>query len=166
MFRHFARSHHEIGMKTFVLLLTLALLAIPSAVSATNSAVQPRIETQPGLDRTEGLGGVAAPVSFAGTWKTIAGGTNQYTVTLQQIGMKVTGSYSPSNGKIFGGVVNENKLTFNWTQDGSYEGTAEFTMDEDGKSFTGTSNALKPRERHRYRTGVTAEGCRWLAEQR
>lgn len=58
-------------MKTFILLLTLALLAVPSAVRATNSAVQPRIETQRGLDRTEGVGVAAAPVSFAVTWKTM-----------------------------------------------------------------------------------------------
>jgi hypothetical protein len=136
----------EAAMKTFVLLLTLALLAIPCAASATNSAVQPRIETKPGLDRTEGLSVVAAPVSFAGTWKTIAGGTHQYTVVLEQIGKNVTGSYSPGNGKIFDGVVTDNKLTFKWTQDGGYEGTAEFTMDEDGKGFTGSATALKPRE--------------------
>lgn len=106
-------------MKTFVLLLTLALFAAPS---------------------------VAAQTSFAGTWKTMAGGTNSYTVILNQVGPKVTGSYSPGNGKIFGGVVSGSKLTFNWTQDGGYEGNAEFTMDEDGKGFTGTSNALKPAE--------------------
>jgi len=115
-------------MKTFILLLTLALVAIAPAVSAANSAVQP------------------APVSFAGTWKTIAGGTYQYTVTLKQVGTKVTGSYSPGNGKIFDGVVSDNKLTFNWTQDKGYEGTGEFTMNEDGKGFTGSSTALKPKE--------------------
>ena len=42
-------------MKTFVMLLTLSLLAIAPAVGAANSAVQPRIETQPGPARTEGL---------------------------------------------------------------------------------------------------------------
>jgi len=114
-------------MKTFVLMFTFALLAIPSA--ATNA----------GQERAD-------DVSFAGTWKTIAGGTHQYTVTLKQVGKKVTGSYSPGNGKIFEGVVSDNKLAFKWTQDGGYEGTAEFIMDEDGKGFTGTSNALKPQE--------------------
>src|SRR5437870_2432210 len=114
-------------MKTLVLLLTLALLAIPSA--AGNA----------GKERDD-------DVSFTGTWKTIAGGTHQYTVTLKQVGKNVTGSYSPGNGKIFDGVVSDNKLTFNWTQDGGYEGTGEFTMDEDGKGFTGSSNAVKPKE--------------------
>lgn len=134
-------------MKAFVLLLlTLALLATPAAVSAANSAIQPRIETQPGLERTEGLSVVAAPVSFAGTWKTLAGGGYRYTVILKQVGNKVSGTYSPGNGKIFEGVVTGNKLTFKWTQDGGNEGTAEFTMNENGKGFTGTSHALKPKE--------------------
>lgn len=113
-------------MKTFILLLTLALVAVAPAVSAASL--------------------LPSQVSFTSTWKTIAGGTHQYTVTLQQDGTKVTGSYSPGNGKIFDGVVNDNKLTFNWTQDGGYEGTGEFTMDEDGKGFTGSSTALKPQE--------------------
>ena len=113
-------------MKTFVLLLMFGLL--PSAGSVTNSAV------------------LQSPVSFAGTWKTIAGGANQYTVILKQVGNTVTGTYSPGNGKIFGGVVTGNKLTFKWTQDGGFEGTAEFTMNEDGKGFTGSSNAIKPKE--------------------
>lgn len=133
-------------MKTVVLLLTLSLFVISSGVSAANAAVQPRIETQPGFARTEDLSISAAPVSFAGTWQTLAGGSHQYTVILEQIGNNVTGSYSPGNGKIFDGVVTDNKLTFKWTQDGGFEGTAEFTMDEGGKGFTGSSTALKPKE--------------------
>lgn len=65
---------------------------------------------------------------------------------LKQVGNAVTGTYSPGNGKIFDVVVTDNKLTFNWTQDGGYGGNAEFAMDEDGKGFTGSSNALKPTE--------------------
>jgi hypothetical protein len=85
-------------------------------------------------------------VSFTGTWKTIAGGTHQYTVVLKQTDNEITGSYSPGNGKIFDGVVVERKVTFKWTQDGGWEGTGEFTMREDGKGFTGSSTALKPQE--------------------
>ena len=103
-------------MKTFVLLLMLALLAIPSAVSATNSKVQPRIETQPGLDRTDGFS-VPAPASFAGTWKT-ARRCAPYTVILTQVGDKVTGTFSPGNGKLFDGVVTDETLRFKWTEDG------------------------------------------------
>ena len=40
-------------------------------------------------------------VSFTGTWVTIAGGSTRYTVTLKQTGNKVTGTYTPGNGKIF-----------------------------------------------------------------
>ncbi len=83
-------------------------------------------------------------VSFAGVWETVAGSATRYTVRLTQVGNKVTGSYSPRNGKIFGGVVTGKKLTFKWTQDGGYEGTAEFIMDDDGKGFAGSSTATKP----------------------
>lgn len=119
-------------MRTFVLLLALALFAFPS--TGANA----------GKEQDDN-------VSFAGTWKTIAGGTHQYTVTLKQVGNQVTGSYSPGNGKIFDGVVTGNKLTFKWTQDGGYEGTAEFRMyddgeEVDGKGFAGFSHALKPTE--------------------
>lgn len=83
-------------------------------------------------------------ISFAGTWETVAGSATRYTVRLTQTGNKVTGSYSPRNGKIFGGVVVGNKLTFKWTQDGGWEGTAEFTLNDDGKGFSGSSTATKP----------------------
>ncbi len=121
-------------MKTLVLMLTLFLLATSSAAPAA------------ARERVEGLGTAVAPVSFNGTWKTIAGGTHQYTVILQQIGNKVTGTYSPGNGKLFDGVISDNRLTFSWTQDGGHEGTAQFTLDQDGKGFTGSSTALKPKE--------------------
>lgn len=91
-------------------------------------------------------GSYAQAANFTGTWKTIAGGQNQYTVILKQVGNQVSSTYSPGNGKIFDGVVTGNKLDLKWAQDGGYEGTAEFTMDEDGKGFTGNSIALKPTE--------------------
>ncbi len=115
-------------MKTFVLLLTLSLLALPTTA----------------IGQKEGDN--ESPLSFAGTWKTIAGGTHRYTVILKQVGNEVTGSYSPGNGKIFDGVVSDNKVTFKWTQDGGYEGTGEFTLNQDGKGFKGSSTALKPKE--------------------
>ena len=90
--------------------------------------------------------GDASTVSFTGTWPTIAGGTHKYTVVLKQIGNQVTGSFSPGNGKIFDGIVVARKLTFNWSQNGGFEGTGEFTLDEDGKGFKGSSTALKPQQ--------------------
>ncbi len=136
-------------MKTVFLLLTLSLLAI---APATNDSVD-----RQGDDDVQ--------VSFNGTWKTIAGGTHLYTVILKQTGNEVTGSYSPGNGKIFDGVVSDKKLTFNWTQDGGYEGTAEFTMDQDGKGFTGSSTALKPKEFtntwNTYKPPVTSFAGNW-----
>jgi hypothetical protein len=80
-------------------ILTLALVALMGALGVLNT---------PDDDLTG-----AAAVSFTGTWNTIAGGTHEYTLRLQQVGDKVTGSYSPGNGKIFDGVVTGRKLTFN-----------------------------------------------------
>ena len=88
----------------------------------------------------------AEPASFAGTWKTLAGGGTPFTVVLQQTGDKVTGTYSPGDGKIFDGVVVGNKVSFKWTQAPDWEGTGEWTLDEDGKGFFGTSTALKPQQ--------------------
>ncbi len=137
-------------MKTFAFLFALSLLAGASTAKAANFAAQPESKHHRDFNRTASLSGPAASspedVSFTGTWKTISGGTHLYTVILKQIDNEVTGSYSPGNGKIFDGVVTDRKLTFKWTQDGGYEGTAEFIMDEDGKGFTGSSTALKPKE--------------------
>jgi hypothetical protein len=139
-----------------LLQLTLSLLVVCPAANAANFAREPK--TQPRLEQNDGINprALAAdaikgghhdddPVSFGGTWKTIAGGSTRYTVILNQVGDKVTGSYSPGNGKIFDGVVTDQKLTFKWTQDGGYEGTGEFTMDQDGKGFKGSSTAVKPK---------------------
>ena len=92
----------------------------------------------------QGQGGKKTVASFAGTWETVAGSATKYTVRLTQTGNRVTGSYSPRNGKIFGGVVVGNKLTFKWTQDGGNEGTAEFVMNDDGDGFAGSATATKP----------------------
>lgn len=88
--------------------------------------------------------GNAGDTPFTGEWQTVSGSNYHYTVRLKQIGKRVTGSYSPGNGKIFDGVVVGDKLTFKWTQDGGYEGTGEFTLNDDRKGFTGSSTASKP----------------------
>lgn len=88
--------------------------------------------------------GQADKKSFTGVWETVAGSATRYTVRLTQVGKKVTGTYSPRNGKIFSGVVVGNKVTFKWTQDGGYEGTGEFTLNADGKGFTGSATSTKP----------------------
>lgn len=81
---------------------------------------------------------------FSGVWETVAGSATRYTVRLTQVGNKVTGTYSPYHGKIFGGTVVGNKVTFKWSQDGGWEGTGEFTLNDDGKGFSGSSTATKP----------------------
>ena len=86
--------------------------------------------------------GKATP--FTGVWETVAGSATRYTVRLTQTGNKVTGSYSPRNGKIIGGVVVGNKVSFKWTQDGGWAGTGEFTLDDDRKGFSGSATAIKP----------------------
>ena len=88
----------------------------------------------------------APAVSFAGTWPTLAAGTTEFTVQLKQVGNKVTGSYSPHNGKIFDGIVVGRKLTFKWKQPPNWEGTSAFTMDKNGKGFKGSTTALKPQQ--------------------
>ena len=70
---------------------------------------------------------------FTGEWETVAGSATRYSVQLTQTGNKVTGTFTPGNGKIFGGVVVGNKVTFKWTQDGGYSGTGEFTLNADCK---------------------------------
>ncbi len=117
------------------------MLPISSAVRASDSAFQPRIETQPRLDRTDGFN-LPALASFAGTWKT-GRRCVPYTVILTQAGDKVTGTYSPGNGRIFEGVVTDNTVRFKWTEDGA-EGIGDFNMSFDGKNFTGTSSQIKP----------------------
>ena len=87
----------------------------------------------------------AAPAKgpFTGVWNTKAGGIT-FTVTLTQIGNKVTGTYTPYNGKIFGGVVTDDTVEFKWSQSNGSEGTGEFTLNDDRKGFTGTSTMIKP----------------------
>lgn len=84
-----------------------------------------------------------ASAPFTGVWDTVAGG-GRFKVQLKQIGKKVTGTYSPYNGKIFGGVVTGNRVEFKWSQDGGAEGIGEFTLNADRKGFTGTSTMIKP----------------------
>jgi hypothetical protein len=85
-----------------------------------------------------------ANTPFTGVWETVAGIATKYTVRLTQVGNKVTGTYTPGNGKIFGGVVVGKRLTFKWTQDEDQSGTGEFTLNPDRKGFTGSSTTINP----------------------
>jgi hypothetical protein len=108
-----------------VLLVLAAVSSILAAVTLSSA--------QPG-----------AKAAFTGVWETVAGSATRYSVELTQIGNKVTGTYTPGNGEIFGGVVLGDKVTFKWTQDGGYSGTGEFTLNADRKGFTGSSTTVKP----------------------
>ena len=114
--------------KTVSLWVILVLVAMSAILTAVTAAI-----AQPG-DETP----------FTGVWETVSGSATRYSVELTQIGNKVTGTFTPGNGKIFGGIVIGNKLTFNWTQDGGASGTGEFTLDADRKGFTGSSTSVKP----------------------
>lgn len=131
-------------MKTRVTVFLLVLFSLPFGVGAADYGVWSRFAARPATTRVAGLVTPAQRVSFNGTWKTIAGGSTLYTVILKQVGNRVTGTYSPGDGKITEGVVTGSKLTFKWTQNGGYEGTGEFTMNKGGKGFTGSSIAVKP----------------------
>jgi hypothetical protein len=78
------------------------------------------------------------PANFAGTWETTTGQNSKYTMTLQQTGDKVSGTYTPGDGKIDGAVVGK-VLRFKWSQTGS-SGSGRYVMADDGQSFGGTWN--------------------------
>jgi len=74
--------------------------------------------------------------SWTGDWS-----TNWGDMVLTQTGSKVTGTYTHDQGKITG-PISGNTLTGTWSEEPSYSppndaGDVEFTMSEDGKSFTG-----------------------------
>lgn len=131
------------GSRRVTIELGKTYLYILTDFGKTLATVTVTAQPQAGGAGGEANGG-AGP--FTGTWNTVVGGTHGYTVVLKQNGNTVSGSYSPGNGKIFDGVVVRNNLTFKWSRDGGNEGTGEFTLDENGKSFKGSSAALKPRQ--------------------
>lgn len=74
--------------------------------------------------------GGAPSVSWTGTWS-----TNWGTVTLEQKGSRVTGSYPGWNGRISGSVVG-GKLSGTWTED-DYSGDFEAEMSASGNLISG-----------------------------
>jgi hypothetical protein len=80
------------------------------------------------------------PVSFAGTWETVAGGEYKYTMKLQQTGDQVTGTFAPGSGTLEGTVL-ANVLRLHFTQNQKFKGSARLVLADDGKTFSGTTNA-------------------------
>lgn len=74
---------------------------------------------------------------FAGNWNMVLGGNTKHSVTLQQMGDRVEGSFSPGNGRINNGQIEGNKVSFKWSQDGGSKGKGHFELSEDGMSFKG-----------------------------
>jgi hypothetical protein len=80
---------------------------------------------------------------FTGKWNMLSGVAHTpFTVSLQQTGSQVTGTYSPYNGTIQG-TVTDKRLSFQWTQDGGYKGSGYLDMDSDGKSMSGVFTILE-----------------------
>ncbi len=74
---------------------------------------------------------------FTGQWNMLAGtGAARFTLTMQQNGSHVTGTFSPQNGTVDGTVAGS-RLTFQWTQDGGYKGSGYLDMNSDNISFSG-----------------------------
>jgi hypothetical protein len=59
---------------------------------------------------------------------------------LEQSGDKVTGTFAPGSGKLEG-TVQANILRLHFTQNPKLKGSARFILADDGKSFSGTTNA-------------------------
>jgi len=79
---------------------------------------------------------------FAGVWETVSN-KYKFTLTLQQTGDTVTGTYTPNSGKIEG-TVSGKILRFKWTSDGG-KGSGRFVLDEGGMAFSGSySNGDDP----------------------
>jgi hypothetical protein len=90
-----------------------------------------------------GAAGVTKPpaeaAGFAGEWDTVAGGV-PHSVTFNQTGGKVSGTYAASDGSRgqIAGSVKAGVLHFSWVQSDGTAGTGKFKLSEDGDSFTGS----------------------------
>jgi hypothetical protein len=95
----------------------------------------------------------AQTMSFAGTWSSIfSGGQNQaghagnapVTLTVTQVGNRVTGNYGPTPGGPSSppgnitGVINGATIDGTWQDTTSSSGTFHLVLSADGNSFNGT----------------------------
>ncbi len=83
------------------------LLAAGLTLGLTFGLPAPRVESQ------SPIFGAQTPLSIAGMWDSTEG-----TITFQQVGANVTGSYTQDNGA-FEGMISENVLTGYWIEDNS-----------------------------------------------
>jgi hypothetical protein len=79
-----------------------------------------------------------ATPGFGGVWDTKTDKNWTYVITLIQKGKNVNGTYVAMNGDTgeIAGKVNGKVLKFAWEQ-GEFEGTGQFSLAADGKTFTG-----------------------------
>lgn len=79
-------------------------------------------------------GDIANPGLFQGTWNVSGRWTG--TITFDQTGDQVTGSYTDGNGTLRGRVTG-NTLNFSWRSSDTRSGEARITLSSDGRSFEG-----------------------------
>lgn len=84
----------------------------------------------------------ADDADFSGTWNTKTDKGWTYVIEFAQDGSEVSGTYVAMNGDQgeMSGTVDGNQLELTWTQ-GEFEGTAQFSMSSNNKSFTGIYTA-------------------------
>jgi hypothetical protein len=84
-----------------------------------------------------------ATANFTATWNTATAAGARYTMTLNQTGADVTGTYASVDGAVTGtlsGTVAGGTLTYRW-QEGASVGMGKFKLGDDGASFTGWWNS-------------------------
>lgn len=134
----------EITSMKLITTLILAGLAciLVLAAGCTNTPSTPAITTTPTTVVTTVPTAAAPVLSWTGTWNTTWAEDVNWSVDvirITQTGSSVTGIYEVGNGTISGNVTGSS-LTGVWSEiDGEdvYEGTFEFVMSDDKKSFTG-----------------------------
>ncbi len=115
----------------------------PPATSAPQQTALPIKDFGRGTKAVTPLGPNPAPwVDFSGTWETVTGQGNTFTMLLSQLGNKVKGTYSPGNGTISGTISSNGNLTYTWIQNGGKEGlgSGTFQPSRDSASFQGWFN--------------------------
>jgi hypothetical protein len=83
----------------------------------------------------------AVALNFNGTWSTVTGTGNNYSMTLTQNGSDVSGSYVSADGAykgVISGTVSDGILVYRWSQEDGQKGSGKFTLSADGSKFDGS----------------------------
>jgi hypothetical protein len=88
----------------------------------------------------------AINASFDGKWRSHSDNGGHYTMTMQQDGLTVNGTYTSQNnrkGSLAGTLDDEHTFDFVWQQEGGFKGTGQFVLSDDGNHFTGEYTITK-----------------------